>query len=324
MRLPVILPVRLADFDRRGFRTDRPEARAVLERAATSFIAGYNVAVQSPTIEQLHCKLQDFADEHRGFGYEGAGMHAAISDLTALRTPSALTSLASGAGQDYNYLIHVGAGWPLSLLRVRHVLRLPATPLLRWLAVDGAAFGAVFFGGQRVLRRICDAKPGPLWRTRVAGAGRAMWFQQSADVAGIARLIGEQNPAAAADLWAGVGLACGYAGATDSAGRLALREAAGRHVASLSQGVLFASAARDRAGIVPPHTRDACRELVGIDVHEATRWADEACADLLSRADVAAYDLWRDRLIQRAARQSLTGEPCVADPETGGGIWGVA
>ena len=324
MRLPVVLPLRLADFERRGFRTDRPEARAVLERAATSFIAGYNVAAQTSTIEKLHHGLQDFADEHRGFGYEGAGMHAAIADLTTPRAPAALRCLAAGPGQDYSYLIHVGAGWPLSLLRVPHVLRLPTTPLLRWLAVDGAAFGAVFFGGQRVLRRICDAKPGPLWRTRVAGAGRAAWFQQSADVAGIARLIGEQNPAAAADLWAGIGLACGYAGPTDAAGRAALREASGRHVDWLRQGVLFAAAARDRAGIVPPHTRDACRELVGIDVEQATRWADDACADLLDRKDVAGYDLWRDRLIQRAARQPMTGDVYVADPGTGAGSWGVA
>lgn len=249
-------------------------------------------------------------------------MHAAITDLTTPWAPHAVTNLAAGCGQDYSYLIHVGAGWSLSLLRLPHVLRVPTTPLLRWLAVDGAAFGAVFFGGQRVLRRICDAKPGPLWRTRVAGAGRAVWFQQSADVAGIAQLIGEQNPGAAADLWAGIGLACGYAGPTDAAGRAALCEAAGRHVDWLRQGVLFASAARARAGIVPSHTRDACRDLVGIDVGQATRWADDACADLLHRADAAAYDLWRDRLIQRSARQPLIGYGHVADP--GAGTWGFA
>jgi hypothetical protein len=324
MHPQVVLTLRLVDFDRRGFRTDRPAARAVLERAAASFITGYNLAVQSPNRERLHCDLQDFDAEHRGFAYEGAGMHAAIADLSRPRSPRAVTGLAAGPGQDYSYLIHVGAGWPLSLLRQPRVPRMPSTALLRWLAVDGAAFGAVFFGGQRVLRRISAGKPGPLWRTRVTGAGRALWFQQSADATGIARLIGEQNPAAAAELWAGIGLACAYAGPSDAAGRAALRDAAGQHVGWLRQGVIFASAARARARVVPSHTRDACRDLVGIDVEQAARWADDACSDLLHRADVAAYDLWRDRLIQRAAEPPTPGrvELAVADPDAG--AWDVA
>jgi len=310
----VVLPRRLADFDRRGFRTDRPAARAVLERAASSFLDGFNLAARSTTIAETQSRLADVEADVRGFSYEGAGMHAALADLTRLsgQQPRAVPGLAAGPGQDYGYLIHVGAGWPLAMLRSPHVLRLPATPLVRWLAVDGAAFGAVFFGGEGTLRRICNARqrpPGPLWRTRVAGAGRALWFCQSADVVGVARLIGEQPSLAAPELWAGIGLACAYAGPSDTASRDALRDAAGPHLPWLRQGVLFASAARARAGIVPPHTVEACRELVGIDPAEAAGWADQASTDLLRRTDVAAYDRWRDRLIQRAAHPAAAGSP---------------
>lgn len=299
----LVLPLRLADFDRRGFRTDRPEARAVLERAASSFLRGYNAAARSAGVAELHDRLQEFGDDCRGFGYEGAGMHAALADLSRPWAARAVSDLARGRGQDYHYLIHVGAGWSLSLLRSARVPRLPATPLVRWLALDGAGFGAVYFGGQRSLRRICAARHDERWRTRVAGAGRALWFVQAADVAGIARLIGEQDPAAAPDLWAGVGLACAYAGPSDAAGRALLAEAAGRQVHWLRQGVLFGSAARDRAGVVPAHTRDACRDLVGIEVAQASSWADQDCVDLLRRREVAAYQLWRDRLADRAARR---------------------
>ncbi|HEV2887472.1 MAG TPA: DUF1702 family protein, partial [Jatrophihabitans sp.] len=126
----LVLPLRLADFDRRGFRTDRPAARAVLERAASSFLSGYNAAVRSSSIAEVQSRLQDFEEDYRGFGYEGAGMHAALADLSRPWSASAVTELASQQGQDYGYLIHVGAGWPLSLLRSPHVVRLPATPLV--------------------------------------------------------------------------------------------------------------------------------------------------------------------------------------------------
>jgi len=300
----VVLPRRLADFDRRGFRTDRPAARAVLERAASSFLDGFNLAARSSNLAELQARLAELQADVRGFGYEGAGMHAALADLSRpwLAPPHrAVSGLADGPGQVYDYLIAVGAGWPLALLRSARVLRLPSTPLLRWLAVDGAAFGAVFFGGERTFRRICAAPTGPLWRTRVAGAGRALWFCQSADVAGVARLIAEQPAAAAPELWAGIGLACAYAGPSETADRDALRDAAGGQLAWLRQGVVFGSAARARAGIVPPHTAAACRDLVGIDPAAAAGWAAEAATGLLQRSDVAAYDRWRDRLIERAA-----------------------
>lgn len=314
----VVLPSRLADFDRRGFRTDRPAARAVLERAAKSFLNGFNLASRSATVEELQARLADVEDDVRGFSYEGAGMHAALADLTRpWLEPSAraVSRLAGGPGQDYDYLIHVGAGWPLAMLRSPRVLRLPDSPLVRWLAVDGAAFGAVFFGGQRTLRRICaaDNRPDPaLWRTRVAGAGRALWFCQSADVTGVARLIGEQPADAAPHLWAGIGLACAYAGPSETADRDALRDAAGSHLPWLRQGVLFASAARAQSGIVPPNTDRACRDLVGIDPVAAAEWAAEAAAGLRHRLDLAAYDQWRDRLALRATSATPAGSPAAA------------
>ena len=295
------LPIRLADFRRRGFRTDRPLARGSLEQAAITFLRGHNFAAGARTLDALHDRLDDVEPEYRGFAYEGAAMHQAIADLARGGRTRYTEALSSGRGAGYTYLIHVGAGWPLTWTRRPRVPRLPDTPLLRWLAVDGAGFGAAFFGGERALARICRASHSPAWRTRVAGAGRALWFQQAADIEGVSRVIGQQPAPARPDLWAGIGLACTYAGATDAAGRRQLRAAAGSYLAWLQQGVVFGAAARTRAGVTPNHTHDACRELTGLHVEQAARWTAEESRDLRRRRDIAAYDQWRRRLALRAS-----------------------
>lgn len=297
----------MANFQHRGFRTDRPAARECLEEAATSFLKGYNLAGRARNLRELHELLAEVPEAQRGFSYEGAGMHTAIEDLLRFGRSGRTEGLASGPGYGYRHLVHVGAGWPLTPVSSARCLRLPRTPLLRWLALDGAGFGAAFFGGERALHRICRHPGDPRQRARIAGAGRALWFQQAADVEAIQRVIGAQPPAAAADLWAGVGLACGYAGATDAAGRQALGQASGRFLSNVRQGVLFAATARLRSGFVPEHTALACRELVGLPVEQAARWTEQESADLFERCDVEAYQLWRDRL---AARATGVGSCC--------------
>ncbi|MEU4767978.1 DUF1702 family protein [Actinosynnema sp. NPDC023794] len=291
------LPPRLADFSRRGFRVDRPAQRAVLELHARNFLGGFNLAVRS--WRRPHEPLSRVDAEERGFAYEGAAMFAGLLDLATAGRAGALDRLLAGPGNAYAHLVHVGAGWLLTAARVPVLPRLPRTPLLRWLAVDGSGFGEVYFGGTRALLRRASRTPGPVWQVRVAGCGRALWFAESACPAGIADVIDRAPSVARPHLWSGVGLAAAYAGAADAADRTELLDLAGRHRAHFAQGVVFAAGARVRSGIVPRHTRETCAQVLGTTAEVAARWADEACADLLDATDVQAYLEWKARLRDR-------------------------
>ncbi|OKI35450.1 hypothetical protein A6A25_23520 [Saccharothrix sp. CB00851] len=294
------LPPRMADFSRRGFRTDLPAQRAVLEGHARSFLTGFNLAVRS--WREPHEPLSRVDGEERGFAYEGAAMFAGLLDLATAGRARALDRLLAGPGDAYAHLVHVGAGWLFTAARVPVLPRLPGTPLLRWLAVDGSGFGEVYFGGTRALLRRAARTPGAVWRARLAGCGRALWFAQSACPSGVADVIGRTPPVARPHLWSGVGLAAAYAGAADEAARTEMLDLVGRHRAHFAQGVVFAAGARVRSGIVPRHTRDACAQVLGLTAEEAARWADDACADLLDSPDVQAYLEWKARLREGIAR----------------------
>ncbi|ONI76357.1 hypothetical protein ALI144C_37540 [Actinosynnema sp. ALI-1.44] len=294
----------MADFEKRGFRTDRPDGRAVLELHARSFLAGFNHATAS--WRDPHEALATVPDEERGFAYEGAGMFAGILDLATAGRARALDRLLAGPGAAYTHLVHVGAGWFFTVARVSAVPKLPSTPLLRWLALDGSGFGEVYFGGLPALYRRARRKPSPRWEARMAGCGRALWFVESADAEGVATVIRKAAQPAQPHLWAGVGLALAYAGATDDAGRDRLVDAAGPHRAHLSQGVVFAVGARFRSGIVPAHTERACAQLLDVDVAQAAAWTDDTSTDLGGTSDVGSYLRWKARLRALIARQSRT------------------
>lgn len=286
----------MADFSRRGFRVDRPAQRAELEAHARNFLLGFNLATthwRAP-----HAALSEVDAEERGFAYEGAGMFAGVLDLVTAGRARALARLLAGPGSDYVHLVHVGAGWLFTVVGVT-ATRVPATPLLGWLALDGSGFGEVYFGGVAALRRRAARRPGPTWEARLAGCGRALWFVQSADPDGVAEVVAGAPEPARPHLWSGVGLAAAYAGAVDEEGRERLVRAAAGYGAHLRQGVVFAAGARVRADVVPGHTEAACRQLLGVGAAEAARWADEAAADLGASRAVAAYLTWKARLRDR-------------------------
>jgi enediyne biosynthesis protein E3 len=295
MRSPVRLPMSLANFDRRGFRLDRPVARGVLERHACSFLHGFNLAAErwAAPHEELHDQVPE---AERGFAYEGAGMYAALLDLVTAGRAHALRRLLDGPGDRYTHLIHVGAGWLFTPLRVTAVPRLPEEPLLRWLALDGAGFGEVYFGGLRALGRRAAARPGPHWQTRVAGCGRALWFVESADPDGIADVIDRAAAPARSHLWAGVGLAVTYAGGADDDALDRLAAHAEPHYDHFGQGVVFGATARHRSGTVPAHTARAAARFLGAPVDSAAHWSETTAADLRATTDVHAYLRWTDRL----------------------------
>ncbi|MEU6266457.1 DUF1702 family protein [Saccharopolyspora shandongensis] len=288
------LPVGMADFAHRGFRVDRPENRALLEEHARSFLRGFNLAVSN--WRYPHPALADLPDEERGFAYEGAAMHAGIRDLATFGRTRALHRLLAGPGAAYVHLIHVGVGWALAPLRIQLPVPVPATPLLRWLALDGAGFAECFFAGPARLRKACANPDDERRQARIAGCGRALWFIECADPDGIRHRISTVDERAQPHLWSGVGLASCYAGGVDAAGFRALREASGPHWADFGQGCLFGIAARARSGIVPEHTALGARTLFAADVESAAGWTDLAADGLDGSTAIAAYTEWKSRL----------------------------
>ena len=286
-------------FARRGFRGSEPQGRQCLEQIGHTFLHGYHAALLDDPPETLAHRLTEVALELRGFAFEGAGMGLALLDQLLPWRQRRLHVFLHGPGAAYTYLVHVGVGWALALLR-RRVERPLARldPVLCWLAVDGYGFYYGYFHWPRaVVRHVVPQRlTGYARRAFDQGLGRSLWFVDGADVHRIPLSIAAFPPTRHVDLWSGVGLACAYAGGVERGALAALRDAAGPYVLHLAQGAAFAAQARQRASNPAAHTEMACAVLCGLSAEAAAHVTDMALVDLPPDGPEPAYEVWRQRI----------------------------
>jgi hypothetical protein len=290
-------------FARRGFRCDSNAVRERLEEAGRCFLGGYHAALAARHPAEIPRALDAIPGEMLGFAFEGAAMASSLLDALTPWRRWRLGAFLAGPADEQTYIAHVGAGWvlgrlPLSPGRLRRRL----DPLLGWLALDGYGFHEGFFHWPRALvrQRVPARLRGYEKRVFDHGLGRSLWFVEGADPRRIAAVIGSFAPARQADLWAGVGLACSYAGGGESGAIAELRERAGRQAPLLAQGAAFAAKARQRAGNPSAATELACQILCGMPAAQAAA----VCDAMLREPDPApavphsapSFERWRRRI----------------------------
>ena len=284
----------------RGFVGGKERSRQVLGEAAASFISGFNDAIDTASIGELHDRLGGIPVGQRGFAYEGASMACAILDIVTSSRGRRVTALLEGPGASYTHLIHVGTGWGFARLRLRPWRGLLIKePMLRWLAWDGWGFHHGFFSPRHtVITQRIEPRLGGALSIRDQGVGRSLWFHDCADVAVIAERIGQFDAQRRADLWSGVGLAAAYAGGVCRTDLARLGELAAELRAHVVQGIAFAAAARLRSGSLPSHTHLAAEIVAGVSAEAAAEWTEAALVGLDGEKS-SSYEMWRSRIRQR-------------------------
>jgi hypothetical protein len=292
-------------FARRGFRGGENGVRERMERVGTSFVAGYHAALDDDRPEVLATRLDDVAQDWRGFACEGAAMALALKDLLTPWRRDRVARFLASSGDAHTYMVHVAIGWAVARLPGRIEPRLASLdPVLRWLVLDGYGFHEGFFHWRKYLP---DA-PAPARvhgyaaRAFDQGLGRSLWFVEGTDPARIAGTIAGFAEQRRPDLWSGIGLASVYAGELDQAGLRQLRDLAGPHHPQLAQGAAFAAKARHRAGNPTPYTDRACWTLCGMSSADAASVTDATLENLPAGTDAEpAFEIWRRRIQQRLA-----------------------
>ncbi len=286
---------------RRGFVCEDPRVRDRLERVGTAVVEGYRAALESADEAALALALSRLDPEISGFAFEGAAMGLALLDRLTPWRRSRWERFLRGAGDPHAYMVHVGAGLALARLRCSPIAPKGADPLLTWLVADGYGFHEGYF---RWSER-AGGRPHPRGILRYSaqafdqGLGRSLWFVCGASPPRIAAAIGAFPESRRTDLWAGVGLACTYAGGAERAEIEELTSLARSHAPDLAQGAAFASQARRRAGNPTAHTDLACRVLCGCSAEEAAEVAVRSLANLEPEGELPAYEVWRRRIRTR-------------------------
>jgi len=288
----------VSDREATGFSRGDTPAWEHLKTVVRTAVGGYHAVLDGHRLDDLIPRLDRTPLELRGYAYEGAAMGLTGMDL--FLPGSRLRAYMDGPGRPHIYMVHIGAGEALARLRRKpepFLRRLP-DPALRWLVLDGYGFHEGFFKPRRYVEEQRVPAHLSAFGRRVfdQGVGRSIWFANGADADGIARAIAAFPAHRHADLWLGIGVACGYVGGVSKDVVEALRDAAGRHAARMAVGTAFVAKGRLRAGNPIPDTDLACEVLCGMSSREAARRVDEAFEDLPDSADMPAYGRLQERL----------------------------
>jgi hypothetical protein len=280
------------------FSTDDSKTVHRLETVIATVTKGCHATLQDSRSEALVSRMKAIDPELRGFGYEGIGTGLMAMDCL-LPWRDRTKAFVSGPGSPYIYAIHIGAGLALARLRrqpERFLSRLD--PVMCWMAIDGYGFHEGFFARRRhVEQQVLPAHLSP-YACGVFdnGLGRSIWFLAGGDIDRASATIGAFPQARQADLWNGVGLACGYTGGVERVAIEALRQAAGPHSAQLAVGAAIAANARQRAGSPAPYAELACEVLCGASIEKTSHLVDIALQNLPIDGAEPAYKVWRQRL----------------------------
>jgi hypothetical protein len=273
------LPVDEGRFAIRGFNSDSP-ARARLEQVGLSVISHYNLAVAEGFGDNLSEHLGFVSNELCGFAHEGAAMGLYAIDAVAPFSPGHFTRYIEGEGKHHLYMSFIGAGLAIGALSLSYEKALRRSRhFSRILIMDGYGFFRAFFRTEPTVRRQhipAAVAANPIYRERYdAGVGRALWFVDGGDPDRLANTIAAFAPERRPQLWAGVGLACTYAGGVSREWICRLLELGAGHELMLAQGSLLACHARYRAGNPAPHNDLAAQTLTGLTAEALHRIADD-------------------------------------------------
>jgi hypothetical protein len=300
-----------ASFARRRFHCKDSQTRQRLEQIGSTFLLGYDAAIEENDLSVLASQLNSIDQALRGFAFEGAAMGLTLLDsLTPWNAlnrsnpwnEARLLKFISGPAARHVYMVNVGSGWAIARIPWlrwnlnNHLRRLD--PLLCWLALDGYGFHEGYFNWPRYVVEQQLPKRLSAYGLRAfdQGLGRSLWFVEGADVDRIPLTIKRFPLYRRADLWSGIGLACAYAGGADSGAIHAVYNAAGSYNAHLAQGAAFAAKTRQVAGNESEHTDLACRIFAGRSARQAAAITDEALKDLSGDGKEPAYEVWRERI----------------------------
>jgi hypothetical protein len=307
------LPVDKGRFAVRGFNETSP-ARARLEQVGLNVISYYNIAVEEGEGVDLSTRLGFVSNELCGFAHEGAAMGLYAVDAISPFSRGNFERFIACEGKNHLYMSFIGAGLAIAALHLSYERAIRRYEhFSRILIMDGFGFFHAYFrtgGAVRRLRIPARIAANPVYRERYdAGVGRALWFVDGGDPEQIAKTIAAFPAERRPQLWAGVGLACTYAGGVPREWIVRLLEVGAGHELMIAQGSLLACHARHRAGNPAPHIELAAKTLTGLTSEQLHRIAEDALAEIDEYAEVTdGQDTWSAWLgrIQRSLSNCIT------------------
>lgn len=208
--------------------------------------------------------------EFRSVAYEAASMVIAQQDLMGGKELNNWKNFYNESAQAHTFHVDIGLGWAFAKTGIEPNHYLSSLPVMSWMVFDGMGYYFGLFKGRRTVKSglVPEGVFGQDLCGFDQGLGRRLWYISKGEVAELFKLVQLFHPSRHADLWRGVGIACGYVGGCIRSNLEQLLVSSNECKDQLCAGVALAAISRSASNSFTDDLELACTIICGKTVKE--------------------------------------------------------
>jgi hypothetical protein len=209
--------------------------------------------------------------EYRSVAYESASMEIALKDLSVGKEFVQWKKFYQHSIHAHTFHMDIGLGWAFAKMEISPSPFMESLhPAMRWMVFDGVGYYYGLFKGRRTVKSqlIPEGISEQDSHGFDQGLGRRLWYIAKGDVNELLRLIQPFQSSRHADLWRGVGIACGYVGGSDKVILEQLLNSSTEFKDQLCTGITLAAISRNASNSITNDINLACEIICGKTLKE--------------------------------------------------------
>ncbi len=254
---------------------------------------GIQAHIQEKTdLDQLIFFLDREPPEFRSIAYESASMELGLIDLMHGSALEHWKKFYDRSRHAHPFHIEIGLGWAFAKHKIfpSENWMFPKKTM-PWMIIDGIGYYYGLFRGRRTVKhQLVPEEINERQRHGFdQGLGRRLWYISKGEVKKLNALIQSFPVSRQADLWRGVGIACGYVGGCNRSDLESLVDTSKNCYAQLSIGIALAIISRIASGSVTKEVEMACNIVCKMTVAEMDDFKNKIIDGYITNT---AYKIW--------------------------------
>ncbi len=221
---------------------------------------------QNHELEELIAFLDAEPPAFRSVAYESASMEVALQELRSGKALDSWKKFYERSAKAHTFHMDIGLGWAFAKTEIPPEPYLESLqPVTRLMVYDGMGYYYGLFSGRKTVKS--QLVPGGINEQELhgfdQGLGRRLWYISKGDVNELVQLMRPFHISRHADLWRGVGIACGYVGGNKKEWLEDLLKISIEYKDQLCAGITLAAISRSGSDSIAEDIEVVCNIICG-------------------------------------------------------------
>lgn len=239
---------------------------AKMECIQKTFLGVQSYMLKEHQLKEVIAFLDTEPPEFRSVAYESASMEIASLDLSNGNGLSNWKNFYQRFAKAHIFHMDIGLGWAFAKKQISPLPYFESLQtVMSWMVYDGIGYYNGLFNGRRTVKSqlIPVDIDQPTLPGFDQGLGRRLWYISKGNVEHLIQLINPFPLSRQADLWRGVGIACGYVGGNDKTNLVQLKNYSAEFNCQFCNGITLAAISRHASNSITKDIELACEIICG-------------------------------------------------------------